>query len=169
MRVEIRALQQRLGLTMVNVTHDQVEAMTMADRIVVMDRGRVQQVASPRDLNEAPANTFVARFIGTPPINLIPGAALPSGGGLPPGGSLGIRPEDIVLAAQGIPARLAGVEYLGADQLAAFDIGPPAAPARVLVRLPARQPLPADGHALHWPDSAAHRFGPDGLRLPPTT
>lgn len=135
----------------------------MADRIVVMDKGRVQQVASPRELYDRPANTFVARFIGTPPMNLIPAEALPGRAGLPPGGSLGIRPEDITLAPGGLPARLAGVEYLGADQLAAFEIGPQ--PTRVLVRLPARQPLPADGHALAWPDSAAHRFGPDGLRL----
>ena len=62
-------------------------------------------------------------------------------------------------------ARLIGVEYLGADQLAAFDIGPDQHPARVLVRLPARQSLLADGHALHWPDTAAHVFGPDGLRV----
>jgi len=163
MRVEIRALQQRLGLTMVYVTHDQVEAMTMADRIVVMNKGRMQQVASPRDLYAEPANTFVARFIGTPPMNLIPAAALP--GDLPQGSTLGVRPEDVTLAAGGIPARLAGVEYLGADQLAAFEIGPDSARARVLVRLPARMPLPADGHRLHWPDIARHLFDADGQRL----
>jgi sn-glycerol 3-phosphate transport system ATP-binding protein len=118
MRVEIRALQQRLGLTMVYVTHDQVEAMTMADRIVVMNQGRMQQVASPRDLYAAPANTFVARFIGNPPMNLIPAAALSGHMALPPGTTLGLRPEDIGLApdglpdglAGGLPARLAGVD-----------------------------------------------------------
>ena len=166
MRVEIRALQQRLGLTMVYVTHDQVEAMTMADLIVVMDQGRVQQVASPRDLYESPANTFVARFIGTPPMNLIPVACLPEPGALPKGGMVGIRPEDIVLDPKGLPARLVGVEYLGADQLATFEIGPDDHRVRVLVRVPARQALPAEGHALAWPDSAAHVFRPDGLRLP---
>ena len=165
MRVEIRALQQRLGLTMVYVTHDQVEAMTMADRIVVMNAGRMQQVASPRDLYAAPANTFVARFIGTPPMNLIPAAALTGHMALPPGTTLGLRPEDIGLADDGIPARLAGVEYLGADQLAAFDIGPDANPARVLVRLPARQPLSDDGHSLRWPPDACHLFDAQGQRL----
>ena len=165
MRVEIRALQKRLGLTMVYVTHDQVEAMTMADHIVVMDQGRIQQVATPRDLYASPANTFVARFIGTPPMNLVPAAALAGRGLVPEGGMLGIRPEDIVLDPAGLPARLVDVEYLGADQLAAFDIGPGGNPARILVRLPARHPLPADGHALRWPDSAAHVFGPDGHRL----
>lgn len=165
MRIEIRELQQRLGLTMVYVTHDQVEAMTMADQIVVMDKGRVQQVATPRDLYASPTNTFVARFIGTPPMNLIPAAALPGRLSVPEGSSLGIRPEDISLSDAGLPARLVGVEYLGADQLAAFDIGPVNNRARVLVRLPARRPLPADGHTLHWPDGAAHVFGPGGLRL----
>ena len=166
MRVEIRALQRRLGLTMVYVTHDQVEAMTMADQIVVMDRGRIQQVASPRALYDYPANTFVARFVGTPPMNLIPAAALPGRHGLPAGGTLGVRPEDIILDPTGIPARLVGAEYLGADQLAAFDIGPISAPARVLIRLSARDVLPDGGHALRWSDTAAHRFGPDGLRIP---
>ncbi|MFN4101065.1 MAG: ABC transporter ATP-binding protein [Pararhodobacter sp.] len=167
MRVEIRALQQRLGLTMVYVTHDQVEAMTMADRIVVMNKGRMQQVASPRDLYAEPANTFVARFIGTPPMNLIPAEALPGHlpADLPSGSTLGVRPEDITLTADGIPATLTGIEYLGADQLAAFEIGPDSARARVLVRLPARMPLPADGHRLHWPDIARHLFDADGRRL----
>ena len=165
MRVEIRALQQRLGLTMVYVTHDQVEAMTMADRIVVMDRGRIQQVASPRDLYARPANTFVARFIGTPPMNLIPARALPTQGALPDGTLLGVRPEDVSLGAEGIPARLVGVEYLGADQLATFQIGPDAAPARILARLGARDALGAGAHHLHWPRDAQHLFGPDGQRI----
>ena len=165
MRVEIRALQQRLGLTMVYVTHDQVEAMTMADHIVVMDKGRIQQVASPRDLYARPANTFVARFIGTPPMNLIPAAALAGHMDLPATATLGIRPEDIVIAPAGVPARLIGVEYLGADQLAAFEIGPDASAARVLVRLPARKSLSGTAHALHWAGAATHLFGPDGLRL----
>jgi sn-glycerol 3-phosphate transport system ATP-binding protein len=164
MRGEIRALQQRLGLTMVYVTHDQVEAMTMADHIVVMDKGRIQQVATPRDLYARPANTFVARFIGTPPMNLIPAAALADHMALAHGTILGIRPEDMMISTAGVPARLVGVEYLGADQLAAFDIGQGTAPARVLVRLPARHTLSGDVHALSWADNAAHLFGPDGLR-----
>jgi len=136
----------------------------MADRIVVMDKGRIQQVASPRELYERPANTFVARFIGTPPMNLIPASALPDAD-LPQGGSLGIRPVVVTMSTRGIPARLAGVEYLGADQLATFEIGSAPVPTPVLVRLPARQSLASDGHALAWPSAAAHRFGPDGLRL----
>ena len=72
MRVELKRLHRRLGATIVHVTHDQVEAMTLADRIVVLHGGRVQQVGSPAELFEAPANTFVARFIGSPPMNLLP-------------------------------------------------------------------------------------------------
>lgn len=135
----------------------------MADRIVVMNAGRMQQVASPRDLYAMPANTFVARFIGTPPMNLIPAAALAGHLALPPGSTLGVRPEEITLADAGIPATLISVEYLGADQLATFHLGPAGAPARVLVRLPARTALPTDGHRLHWPPSARHLFDADGL------
>ena len=167
MRVEIRALQQRLGLTMVYVTHDQVEAMTMADMIVVMDGGRVQQAASPRGLYATPANTFVARFIGTPPMNLMPAAALPGRPDVPAGGHLGVRPEDIRLDPAGLPARLVGVEYLGADQLAAFEIGPDSATARVLARLPAREVLAPGDHRLGWPAEAEHRFDAGGLRVAP--
>ncbi|MGY6567367.1 MAG: ABC transporter ATP-binding protein [Salinarimonas sp.] len=169
MRVEIRALQKRLGLTMVYVTHDQVEAMTMADHIVVLDKGRVQQVATPRDLYAMPANTFCARFIGTPPMNLIPSHALPNhaheGRPLPASSMLGIRPEDISLGASGVPARLVGIEYLGADQLATFAIGPEANPVHLLARLPARE---APGEAvthLSWPRQAEHLFGADGQRI----
>src|SRR5207244_8145968 len=71
MRLEIRALQRKLGITMVYVTHDQVEAMSMADRVVLLNAGKVEQNGSPVELYEAPANAFVARFIGTPPMNLL--------------------------------------------------------------------------------------------------
>ena len=70
MRAEIRHLQRQLGITMVYVTHDQVEAMSMADRVVLLNRGKIEQNATPVELYERPANTFVARFIGTPPMNL---------------------------------------------------------------------------------------------------
>jgi sn-glycerol 3-phosphate transport system ATP-binding protein len=71
MRQEIRNLQRTLGITMVYVTHDQVEAMTMADRVILLSSGRIEQNGTPVDLYETPTNTFVARFIGTPPMNLL--------------------------------------------------------------------------------------------------
>ena len=123
MRAEIRDLQQRLGLTMVYVTHDQVEAMTMADHIVVMNQGRVEQVATPRALYAAPATTLCARFIGTPPMNLIAADDLPGFAHMPKGSLVGVRPEDMVTDANGVEARVESVEYLGADQLIAARIG----------------------------------------------
>ena len=83
MRADIRALQQRLGMTMVYVTHDQTEAMTMADKVVLMRSGNIEQMGTPAELYESPANTFVAGFIGLPPMNLPPADA---------GWTLGIPP-----------------------------------------------------------------------------
>jgi len=127
MRVEIRALQRKLGFTMVYVTHDQVEAISMADQVVLLNAGRVEQAATPHEIYERPSSPFVARFIGTPPMNLVPGAALAaSTPGLLGAASLpdpeqlliGIRPEDVrVDTGSGLPASVAGIEYLGADTL----------------------------------------------------
>src|SRR5882757_9300544 len=86
MRREIRSLQQRLGMTMLYVTHDQVEAMTMADQVVLMRNGRIEQDAAPAALYERPATIFAARFVGTPPMNVIPAALIPDNLGVPPGG-----------------------------------------------------------------------------------
>src|SRR5687768_14398653 len=103
MRREIRALQRRLGITMLYVTHDQVEAMTMADQVVLMKDGRIEQDAPPADLYERPRTIFTARFVGTPPMNVLPTRALAGAGawataGAPAGRPLdelavGIRPE----------------------------------------------------------------------------
>jgi len=160
MRAEIRDLQQRLGLTMVYVTHDQVEAMTMADHIVVMNQGRVEQVATPRALYAAPATTFCARFIGTPPMNLIAADDLPGFAHMPKGSLVGVRPEDMVTDANGVEARVESVEYLGADQLIAARIGD----ARIIVRQPARTGAPDATVRLSWPAEATHLFGADGRR-----
>ena len=113
MRTEIRALQQRLGITMVYVTHDQTEAMTMADRVVLMRDGRVEQNGTPEQLYNRPATAFTARFIGTPPMNLIPrGDRL-----------IGIRPEHIRIVPQdGQVARVKTVEHLGADSIILCEV-----------------------------------------------
>src|SRR5689334_14384735 len=109
MRQEIRHLQRKLGITMVYVTHDQVEAMTMADRVILLNGGRIEQNGTPVDLYETPADTFVARFIGTPPMNLLRltstlNGAVIAGTEAPivldakhAGGMLGIRPEHMQL------------------------------------------------------------------------
>ncbi|EKJ94935.1 putative sugar ABC transporter [Bradyrhizobium lupini HPC(L)] len=132
MRSEISSLHHKVGKTFVYVTHDQVEAMTMATRIIVMNKGIVQQVDTPDEIYDHPANTFVARFVGSPPMNLIPastngtsiklsgslevehGAAIPSWREL----TFGVRPEKITLHPAGegrLPAQVAVIERLGAE------------------------------------------------------
>ncbi len=142
MRSELRALQRRLGLTVIYVTHDQIEAMTMADKVVVMRQGRVDQIADPLTLYRAPARAEVARFIGSPPMNLIRCVATDAGfsvvgardtvlavrrAGIAAGREVlvGIRPEDLMLEAGEITlrGRLDGVELIGADQLVKLHIG----------------------------------------------
>jgi multiple sugar transport system ATP-binding protein len=146
-RVEIARLQKRLGVTTVYVTHDQNEAMTLGDRIAVMREGLIQQIGTPRELYESPANLFVAGFIGSPAFNLFPANAHGAGLALP-GGTLevserqraalerlgeegrgglvaGIRPEHLSVAAQSsgrnaIRARVEIVEWTGADKLVHF-------------------------------------------------
>ena len=117
MRAEIVRLHQRLGATMIYVTHDQVEAMTMGERIVVMDGGRIQQAAAPLEVYDRPANRFVASFIGTPPMNLLPPGVLDLGR------TVGVRPEHVRVEAlegedgRGLPATVDLVEPLGAETI----------------------------------------------------
>jgi multiple sugar transport system ATP-binding protein len=140
MRRELHLLQRRLRATMVYVTHDQVEAMTLGDRVVVLDRGRVQQVGPPLDLYERPANRFVAGFIGWPPMNLFDGRVVRSDAGmvlvvggvplpLPPETcgarsaynegdvTVGIRPESVTIGAAGWVMNVLLVEPLGSTTL----------------------------------------------------
>ena len=132
MRSEIRELHARLKATMIYVTHDQVEAMTMADRIVVLRGGKVEQVGAPLELYNAPANTFVAGFIGSPRMNMLPAALLcktgesaGTGPELPAGTELvGIRPEHAqVMEAGPLRMQVAQVEQLGATSLLHGRVG----------------------------------------------
>jgi len=113
MRLEISGLHKRLETTMVYVTHDQVEAMTMADKIVVLNAGSIEQVGSPLDLYHNPKNTFVAGFIGSPKMNLIDGEAAAAHGAH----TIGVRPEHIeVSGSSGLWSGVIGVsEHLGSD------------------------------------------------------
>jgi sn-glycerol 3-phosphate transport system ATP-binding protein len=137
MRHELRELQQRLGLTVVYVTHDQVEAMSMADQVVLLNQGRLEQAAPARELYAKPATPFVAKFIGTPPMNLlaveaghIRGSAIlvhanPEGQyakDLAAVALIGLRPEDVHLGGH-IQAEVKSTEYLGADLLLRCSIG----------------------------------------------
>ncbi|NRQ16563.1 ABC transporter ATP-binding protein [Ensifer sesbaniae] len=137
MRSEIKKLHQRLRRTMVYVTHDQTEAMTMADKIVVMNGGKIEQAGAPLELYNDPANLFVAGFIGSPEINLIEaiadgetastrdGVSLPLGGKVQPGTRIvcGIRPQHITLGTMGVPGRISLVEPTGEDQEIVVDMG----------------------------------------------
>jgi sn-glycerol 3-phosphate transport system ATP-binding protein len=134
MRIEIKALQRELGVTSLYVTHDQVEAMTLADRMIVMNAGVAEQIGRPLEIYEDPATTFVAGFIGSPPMNFLPD---------PAGGTIGVRPEHLTLVAPG-EGMTSGVvrftEALGAETLAHAAVGD----ATVTIRLPAHA-APAEG------------------------
>ncbi len=121
-RVEIAKLHRELGATTIYVTHDQVEAMTLADRVVVLRDGQIEQVGSPLDLYDRPANQFVAQFIGTPQMNVLAADKLPSLPDLPVpvGGFVGLRPENLHLQAAGqgaLQGQVELVEALGAETL----------------------------------------------------
>jgi ABC-type sugar transport system ATPase subunit len=182
MRLELRALQKELGLTVVYVTHDQVEAMTMADRVVVMREGRVDQIADPRTLYQRPERAEVARFIGSPPMNLMPARADVDGARLD-GTSLvvpvdtpdqlterlfvGIRPEDFASDPAGIelPCEISTVELLGADQLVRFQVGEG---HELVARLHPSEPAePGSKRSMTLPSGALHFFDAEtGQRLP---
>ena len=129
-RVEIAKLHRELGATTIYVTHDQVEAMTLADRVVVLRDGAIEQVGSPLELYDKPANQFVAQFIGMPSMNMLPASALPvfsslTGGRLPSDGFLGVRPEGVRVLAAGqgtAQGRVELIEALGADTLIYVDV-----------------------------------------------
>ncbi|WP_343314014.1 sn-glycerol-3-phosphate ABC transporter ATP-binding protein UgpC [Brucella sp. BE17] len=142
MRSEIKQLHQRLGSTIVYVTHDQVEAMTMADKIAVMHGGVVEQLGTPQELYECPANRFVATFIGSPSMNLIVGDVIDEAdqmvfrtgaGSLPLAKTnaalagarveLGVRPENFVLADEGLSGTITQIDPMGAEQHLFIDIG----------------------------------------------
>ena len=137
-RSELKAFQQKVRTATIYVTHDQVEAMGMGDRIAVIDRGRLRQVGTPTEIYEHPADEFVATFLGTPPMNLIERD----------GGSLGFRPEnflpkDLLNGAPVVefPFRVARVEYLGSEHILYGALDGRAAKREVTAKLPAHATL----------------------------
>ena len=177
MRYEIAKLHQTLKSTMIYVTHDQVEAMTLADRIVVLDGGKIAQVGSPRELYKSPANLFVAQFIGSPKMNVMPcntsdGAYVLDGGrGGKFGGdhaavSVGIRPEHIQLVKPGkgqCDGKVDVLEYLGADTFVIVDGG---ALGQITVRLSGDADLkPGAPVGLDFDAGQTHFFDAEGLAV----
>jgi multiple sugar transport system ATP-binding protein len=182
MRADIADLQSRLGTTTVYVTHDQAEAMTLGHRVAVLHEGRLQQCDAPRLLYERPANVFVAGFIGSPAMNLLPVPPGTNGvvafGGvemrLPAVASsdgselvLGLRPESLELGAEGVPARVEVVEELGADAYVFCSAELAGGDVRLVARVDARRP-PERGErvALRPRPGEAHVFdAATGARL----
>ena len=141
-RLELRKLHDRIGATSIFVTHDQVEAMTLADRIIILREGRIAQIGAPSEIYRRPANLFVAGFVGTPPMNVFAGRVSDSSdsviadlgisveipvnqSGLAPGRTLtiGVRPEDVQIGPAGIPARIQHIEDIGAHRLLHCQFG----------------------------------------------
>jgi sn-glycerol 3-phosphate transport system ATP-binding protein len=173
MRVELVELHRSVGTTTVYVTHDQTEAMTLGERVVVMSGGRVLQVGSPRELYDTPADTFVATFLGSPAMNILSaavhhegreatarlagGALLPAPSALPDGDvELGVRAEDLVPGVGPLRLTVKVVEDLGSDRLVHGDVGG----QDVVVRLPEGEPAPKPGveRALTVRPGRAHWF-----------
>jgi len=165
MRTELRQLQQRLGLTVVYVTHDQAEAMSMADQVVLLNKGRIEQAATPRALYAQPATTFAASFIGTPSMNLlrlegdrVAGSSVATGRAAH---WLGVRPEAVTLGGR-VPAAVRSIEYLGADLILHCAVGS----ETLTVRTGGQAELAAGSEVmLDWPTASAHHFDAQGQRL----
>ena len=177
MRAEIKALHQRLKTTTVYVTHDQIEAMTMADRIVVMHDGIIEQIGTPLELFDRPGNLFVAQFIGSPAMNVFSGvvrsgqveglgAQWPLAPGMAAEGqavSYGVRPTDLRLAASGIPGRVVIVEPTGAETELLVEVG---GQQMVVVIHGRTQAQPGDPVHLEFDVAKSHVFdAASGLRL----
>ncbi|MEY2804144.1 MAG: sn-glycerol-3-phosphate transporter ATP-binding protein UgpC [Pseudomonadota bacterium] len=156
-RLEIRRLHHELGVTSLYVTHDQVEAMTLGQRLMVMNAGRVEQMGTPEEVYNRPATLFVASFMGSPPMNLLHHAP-----GIPAGKVLGVRPEHLSLARSGWSARVETTELLGAERLIHARLGD----ELLTVRQPAEVEPPPVGAAcrieapadrVHWFDATSGR------------
>ncbi|WP_411035962.1 ABC transporter ATP-binding protein [Shinella sp. BYT-45] len=177
MRQEIKDLHQRLGTTSIYVTHDQVEAMTMADKIVVLRNGRIEQVGRPLDLYDRPVNRFVAGFIGSPAMNFIQCKVLkgqfvagdgtvlaPATDALEASGDIvfGIRPEHVDLDPAGIPARVLLVEPMGSETILSLEI----AGERILASMRERTEVDvASTIHVSLRKEAWHVFDANGMRL----
>ena len=174
-RSEIRSLNKKLGITVIYVTHDQSEALSMSDRVVLMNAGDVSQVGTPQELYDRPANTFAAGFIGTPPMNIIapedvqfPATLAPAGGVSPSDVLVGVRPENLSLVAQdpefAVRGRVESMEYEGKVFLVHLVTS---SGARIVVAHVGEAP-PEEGSEVTagWSGDTTHLFAKsDGTRM----
>jgi sn-glycerol 3-phosphate transport system ATP-binding protein len=166
MRLEIKQLQRELGVTALYDTHDQVVAMTGADRLVVMTAGRADLIGAPLEVYADPQTEFVAGFIGSPPTNFLRAGALIAGA--PDGARLAVRPEHVSIAAPDdgrVRGRVLYAEALGAETLIHLNL---ADGDLLTVRQDGTAGMPPEGAevGLAWPEAQEMFFGPDGRRLP---
>jgi sn-glycerol 3-phosphate transport system ATP-binding protein len=159
-RIEIQKLHRELGITSLFVTHDQVEAMTLAQRMIVMNAGVMEQFGTPEEVYHRPASTFVASFIGSPPMNLLSNAP-----GSRPRTIMGIRPEHLDVASEGWALQVETTELLGAERLIYGRLGT----EQIIVRSAENQPVPEPGSTIHvkpredrihWFDGASRKRMP---------
>ncbi|MDP2368976.1 sn-glycerol-3-phosphate import ATP-binding protein UgpC [Rhodoferax sp.] len=143
-RLEIQKLHRELGITSLFVTHDQVEAMTLAQRMIVMNAGVMEQFGTPHEVYTQPASTFVASFIGSPPMNLLKSAP-----DAPPGTIVGIRPEHLVIGQAGWALTVDAIEMLGAEQLIYGRWAHGTGDETLIIRTDEGHPTPTVGSTIH--------------------
>ncbi len=175
MRGEIHRLQKEIGLTMIYVTHDQVEAMTMADQVILLNSGRVEQTGPPHSLYDHPETTFVARFMGSPPMNLLRLSCQQAAAALAETpsdremetfrrhqGIVGVRPEHVCIGDTGLPARIVAIDYLGSETIVRLLLDDQVLFARIGKM---SLPYPEARVNVSWPKAAVYLFGKTGKRL----
>jgi sn-glycerol 3-phosphate transport system ATP-binding protein len=180
-RIEIQKLHRELGITSLFVTHDQIEAMTLGQRLMVLNAGHVEQFGTPEEVYHTPASTFVASFIGSPPMNLIPArdatdlVARRADSALAMGhfdindqrlATVGIRPEHLRVVEMGLPVEVISVEMLGAERLLYTRLGHSSSP-NMIVRISEGQACPSVGETIQVQALAGklHGFDAQGKRL----
>jgi sn-glycerol 3-phosphate transport system ATP-binding protein len=168
MRSEIRSLQKDLNITLIYVTHDQTEAMSMADKIVLLNEGEIVQQGRPKELYEKPENTFTAKFLGNPPMNLIYLEVEREGNYIPifeekyfikqksdKKNILGIRPEDIEISKEGIKCNINDLDYQGSDVVLSLQLGN----QEIFARIDSKKVEELDNHVyINWDNNNLHLF-----------
>jgi sn-glycerol 3-phosphate transport system ATP-binding protein len=168
MRSEIRLLQKDLNITLIYVTHDQTEAMSMADKIVLLNEGEIVQQGRPKELYEKPENTFTAKFLGNPPMNLINLEVEKEGNYIPIFGDkyflkqksdkkniLGIRPEDIEISKEGVKCTINDLDYQGSDVVLSLQLGN----QEIFARIDSKKVEELDNHVyINWDNNNIHFF-----------
>lgn len=163
MRDEIQLLQRSLNLTMIYVTHDQTEAMSLADQVILLREGKIVQMGAPLQLYEEPATSFAAQFIGTPPMNVLKGADLEGQFTQEPSAKfIGIRPEKIRFSNSGLGVEVSAIDYMGAETIVRLQHGR----SSLLARVEGRPDLSkGDRLCVEWDPKDMHLFDQEGMRI----